>query len=88
MSKIIEFKGKEEQEQHSCDVCDLAYEYLEYCIDAESPEELFEILSDLINEAKVLGMKQLLINQVNQSMELLDELHGVCDCEDCCESEE
>jgi hypothetical protein len=41
MSKIIQFKGQDE-EQHSCPTCDLVWSYLGEVIDSESPEELFE----------------------------------------------
>lgn len=86
--KIVPFKGKDEQpeEQHSCETCDLAFEFMQYAFEVESPEEMFEVMSDLIHEAKKLGQKELLIAQVNQNFNMLDQLDGLdCDCEDCSE---
>lgn len=89
--KIVPFKGKDEQpeEQHSCETCDLVWEFMSYVAETETPEELFEVLSGLVNEGKILGQKELLIAQVNQNLNMLDQLDGFdCDCEDCCENKE
>lgn len=90
MSKVIQFNNQQSEEQHSCPMCDMIWEFMGYCKEAESEEELFEILSGLTEEAKALGQKELLVSQVNQSMELLDHIYGTCDCdcEYCCEDEE
>jgi hypothetical protein len=88
MSKIIQFKGNEE-EQHSCPTCDLILEHMEYVLDAESPEQLFEALSELVHDAKDLGLKEYLIHELDAKAALLDHLEYGCDCEECnCEDEE
>jgi hypothetical protein len=84
MSKIIQFKGQDE-EQHSCPTCDLVWSYLGEVIDSESPEELFEALSGLVSEAKDLGLKEYLVAELDAKAELLDILEGnCCDCDECC----
>jgi hypothetical protein len=86
MSKIIQFKGNEE-EQHSCPTCDLILEHMAYVMDAESTEELFDALSELVQDAKDLGLKEYLVHELNTKVALLDHLEYGC-CEEDCDCEE
>lgn len=82
MADIIPFNNEPEEEQHQCETCDLVWEHMEYLFYAESEEQKFEILSELVHEAKKLGMKELLVTQIDSKIALLDHLDG------CCEDEE
>jgi hypothetical protein len=88
MSKIIQF-NKGNEEEHSCPVCDLAFEYMNLVVDAESPEQLFEMLSELIHEAMDLGVISYLHQEISHKEELLDRLTYSCCDEECdCDCEE
>lgn len=84
MTKIIQF-NQGNKEEHCCPNCDLVLSYIGEVIESESPEELFEVLSELVLEAKELGLKEYLIAELEAKVELLDQLEYGCDgnCEDC-----
>lgn len=77
---VIPFNN--EEPEHHCETCDLVNEFAMYLKDAESHDEFMEIVIDLVNEAKTLGQKELLIAQVNNNIRILDCLHGLCE-DDC-----
>lgn len=80
---VIPFNNEEEQDYCPCPSCDLINEFIPYVIDAESPQELFEVLNDFLHEAKTLGIKEILTRQINASINLIDSLDGCCDDEEC-----
>lgn len=82
MTKIIQFRNESQEEKHSCPTCDLVWEFVEYTKEAESEEELFEILSALANESKNLGVKEFLVFDIDNKIHLLDHLDGE-HCEEC-----
>lgn len=86
MSKIIQFKNNQ-PEQCECDPCQLAREYVEYCKLADSEEELFDILRELISDASDLELQNYLQQEIVAKGQLLDHLvygccDGECDCGD------
>lgn len=86
MTKIIQFKNETQQEVHECPTCNLVWEFLEYAKEADTQEELFEILSGLANEAKDLGIKEFLVHDIDNKVQILRHLdNGHCDCEECCD---
>lgn len=81
MTKIIQF-NKQPEEQHSCPTCDLVLSYIDEIADSESPEELFELLSELVEEAKDLGVASYLAAEIDSKIELFEHLTGECGCEE------
>lgn len=82
MGDVFEFNKENEDQNCDCSICNLISEFLEYIIHAESKEQLEEVVRGLVMEAKNEGWKEALIADVNMKMELLDDLHGHCDCDD------
>lgn len=85
MSNIYKF-NKEEQE-HSCPTCDLVEEYFSYAIEADSKSELYNIIEAVVQEAKELGMKDVLSQRITSDFHLLKHLEGE-HCDICCEDED
>jgi hypothetical protein len=80
---VVPFNNGEEPEQYSCPTCDLVLEFMSYVVETESSDELFEVLSGLVNEAKDLGVKEYLVHEIDSKIALFEHLeHGCCD-EDC-----
>jgi hypothetical protein len=75
--------GNEEEPESCCETCDLTLETLSYVIDAESTQELFDVLREFAEECKRVGIKEYLISELDSKAELLDILeYGCCD-EEC-----
>jgi hypothetical protein len=92
MADILKFQNGEQSEQ-PCPCCDLKLEFFQYILEAESKEELLEIVSDLVEEAMVLGKKEMVLTDLRIKSQILDQLEGFsdCDCEICdnsCELED
>jgi hypothetical protein len=82
MSKIVQFNKGNVEEESCCETCDLVREHMTYVIDAESPQELFDVLREFAEELKKLGLKEYLVKELDAKVELLDYLEYGCDCED------
>lgn len=80
MGEVFNFNN--EEECCKCETCDLIDEFFEYAISSDTPEELREILTGLVNEAKVIGYKDAIKADLNLKMKVLNNLEG-CDCEIC-----
>jgi len=80
MAKIIQFNS-ENEESHSCPTCDLILNYIEEIVNAETPEQLWESLEELVLDAKDLGVKEYLIHDIDSKVELLEYLENSCDCD-------
>jgi hypothetical protein len=73
MSNIINF-NKDTEEQCECSLCQLANEFLEYAVEAESKDELFNVLREMVSEAYKQGMLEVLQQQIQANVELIDDL--------------
>lgn len=73
MSNIIDF-NKNNEEHCECPLCELTNEFLEYAVEAESKEELFDILREMTSEASKLGMLEILQQQIQNNAEFMDSL--------------
>lgn len=82
MSKIIPFNNNNEEETCACPTCDLILEFISYVKETKTVDELFDVLSDLVNEAKVLGIKEHLVTEIDSKIQILDHLDGFCECSD------
>jgi hypothetical protein len=58
MTKVIQFKREVEQEESCCPYCELVLDHIEGIAESESPQELFELLSQLVNEASHIGSEE------------------------------
>ena len=76
MAEIYNFKGKNETEEESCDCkfCELAHEFTSYISDAESFDEVFHILRDLVSEASGLTIIEFLESEIQNNTELVNKL--------------
>ncbi|WP_133120604.1 hypothetical protein [Heyndrickxia camelliae] len=79
MTKLINFI--QDQEEFCCPTCELVSKYVEIAKQAESEEDLFDILSNLIDESRLIDIKQKLIHEIHYKMDLLEKLE--CDCDEC-----
>lgn len=85
---LIRYKQNELQEDnHSCPDCDLVLDYFNSVTKADSQEELFAVLSGLVQDAKKMGFKDAIEMYLFNSMNILDQLDDECDCEGCCNGE-
>jgi hypothetical protein len=83
-NKIIQFNKSVEEEECECPSCDLAHEYLEYCKLADTEEELFNVLRELISDAGDLELRNYLQQEIVAKTEILDDLtYSTCECEEC-----
>ncbi|MBD1379200.1 hypothetical protein [Metabacillus arenae] len=80
MGKLLNFQ---KEENCDCEICELVNEYGEIIQDADSLEELHSIIAELISEARSIGYKDALMQDVQNKMNILDEIHGVCNCDEC-----
>lgn len=67
-------KGNDEEHESCCPFCELTDEFLKYAIEAESVNEMREILRDLVSEASKLGMLEMLQQEISHKAELMDIL--------------
>jgi hypothetical protein len=75
MTEIYNFKGNELEEEHcACEFCDLTSEFVEYVKECESDEELFNVLRALVAESSKLQLKEYLMKEVQNNIELIDIL--------------
>lgn len=80
---IIKFV--KDEENCECLTCEIVDNYFDAIVEADSEEELFYLLNDLVREGKILGVKEYLIRDIDDKMELFNEL-SYCDCcEDDCD---
>lgn len=82
MGEVFEFNSENDDQTCECPTCGLVEEFIEYIVHAESKEQLEEVVRALVMEAKNEGWKEALIADVHMKMEILDDLHGVCDCDE------
>jgi hypothetical protein len=81
--KILKFQKDEECQ---CFFCDLINEFLDYALVAESKEELHDILTGLANEARVVGYRDAIEQDVRQKIAFLEGNSCSCDiCDESCE---
>jgi hypothetical protein len=78
MSKILKFQ---EDENCECPFCDLINEFLQYSIEADTKDELKDILTGLANEARIVGFRDALEQDVRQKIAFLEG--ESCDCDIC-----
>jgi hypothetical protein len=85
MTKIINFNKVEEQEEHTCETCELVDDLMETVLNAESHEELYETLFFYVDEAKKLGFQNALRLDIEHKVDVLNAINeeDECDCEDC-----
>jgi hypothetical protein len=76
-------KGNEEEPESCCELCDLTIETIGYVIEAETTEDLFNVLREFAEECKRVGIKEYLISELDSKAELLDHLEYGCSDEDC-----
>lgn len=77
MAEIYEFKNNSnELEEESCDCkyCQLAHEFTSIISDAESVDEVFHILRDLVSEASGLTIIEFLESEIQNNTELVHKL--------------
>jgi hypothetical protein len=75
MAEIYNFKGNEPEEDHcECEFCDLTSEFVEYVKECESDEDIFNVLRALVAEASKLQLKEYLMKEVQNNIELIDIL--------------
>jgi hypothetical protein len=75
MAEIYNFKGKEPEEDHcECEFCDLTLKFVDYIKECESDEEVFNVLRGLVAEASKLQLKEYLMKEVQNTIELIDIL--------------
>jgi hypothetical protein len=80
MAEIYNFKSNEPEEDHcECEFCDLTSEFVEYVKECESDEELFNVLRALVAEASKLQLKEYLMKEVQNNIELIDILESGSD---------
>ncbi|MGG3892031.1 hypothetical protein [Metabacillus fastidiosus] len=93
MSKLLNFQEENEQDCQYI-YCDLVDETAEEIYEANNKAELtdellLELLSVLVSKARNIarheGIEEALIADINFKRELLDDLNGECNCEECCD---
>lgn len=78
--KVIPFnKNQETYEECECPSCDLADEYFAYITIAESDEEIYQTIRELINEAKILGEKEFVQRDIEDKVNYLHHLDSLVD---------
>ena len=84
MADIYHFNNPSQDEPESCcEYCDIAKEYMEYLVQTDDPQQFFDILREALEEARKVGIKEFLVQQIDAQEELLAELmYGDCDGED------
>jgi hypothetical protein len=74
MGKVYNFDNKNEETESCCPFCDLAEEFTIYVSQAESNDEVFEILRSLVSEASKLTLIDFLQKEIQNNADLLDHL--------------
>jgi hypothetical protein len=75
MADIYEFKNSSnEDEDCTCEYCQLAEEYIPYVVETKSPQELFNVLRELISEASNLTVIDFLEREIENNVELVHRL--------------
>lgn len=84
MVKVFKFQQEDE-------ICDCAYCEITKCavnelLDAESQEELEDIIEDLVSDVRAITYQEAIIADVNNKIGLLGILiqENECSCEECC----
>lgn len=72
MGKVYEFNNNDEQ--CDCSYCQLTNEFLLYVLDADSPDEVRDILRQLVSEASKLTLIDFLQKEIQNNAALLDHL--------------
>jgi hypothetical protein len=81
VGKLYKFNNNEDEEC-MCPFCELAQEFTSYIAEAESYEEILNILRDLVAESSKLGLIQYLQQEISHNADLLDHLIYSCNDED------
>jgi hypothetical protein len=77
---IVNFPNDEHEEEHDCLTCQLVDEFLTYVIYHKDDEDVLrDILTDLVQEAKLLEFKENLVAEINRNVSILKQLECSCD---------
>jgi hypothetical protein len=75
MAEIYEFKNNSnENEECTCEYCQLAEEFVSIVAETETPQELFNVLRELISEATRLGIVEFLEKENENNVKLVHSL--------------
>jgi hypothetical protein len=73
--------------EHVCPKCELLEQYKVLIANVEDEHELERWISELIDEAYKLGVRETTLADIDAKIDLLDTLDDECDCDDCHEIE-
>lgn len=83
MADIFKFQ----KDDVCCPYCQLVNEYFTYIMEADTADEVHELLHELVTEVRNIayrdGYKDAMINDVETKLRWLDVINGECDCEEC-----
>jgi hypothetical protein len=82
MPQIFNFQNEEE----CCPTCKLVSDFTNLILNADSKEEVGELVNDLVGISKEIGWKQALVDDINAKIDTLRELDDECDCDICDQS--
>jgi hypothetical protein len=74
-------------QEQVCPKCELLEQYKVLVSNVENAYELEHWLTELIDEAYKLGVRETTLADIEDKIALLDAIDDECDCDDCCEIE-
>ena len=83
MAEIFKFQKGEE----CCSTCQLVEEYFTYIMEADTADEVYELLHELVSHVQYdsykEGYRDALVHDVESKLNYLQEIDQECDCEKC-----
>lgn len=76
-------KFQQDEETCDCPTCKLINEYTGFILDADTKEEVEDLIVEVVNIAKEFGIRYALEANIHNNIQALKSLDGECDCEEC-----
>ncbi len=68
-----------------CPHCELTEAYTNALLEAEDEQEIRDIVSNLVDEAMILGVKDAVMTDIENKMQALKEIEQIMDCDGDCD---